>query len=80
MKFDLLFFPEGWFTSGAEAYVCALPSGPYDPPDKRAGHILLTSESTSLAECHAHIDCLIADVERLKGEASRRFAASERRS
>jgi hypothetical protein len=65
MKFELLFFPDGRFTNGPEAYVCALSSGGYDKPDPRAGHYLLTTESTSEAECHAQIDGLINDLETL---------------
>ena len=73
MKFDLLFFPEGYFTSVPEAYVCALSLSGYDKPDKRAGHVLLTTESTSAAECHAQIDRLIADLQKLKQKASQKF-------
>jgi hypothetical protein len=73
MKFELLFFPDGCFTSTPEAYVCASPSVRYDEPDKRAGRILLTTESTSAAECHAQIDNLIADLQKLKQMALRKF-------
>ncbi len=73
MKFDLLFFPDGCYTHRPEAYVCAQPSGGYEEPDPRAGHILLTTESTSAAECHTQIDGLIADLQKLKQKASRKF-------
>lgn len=65
MKFDLLFFLHGCFTSGPEAYVCATPAGDYKEPDPRAGNILLTIESTSAAECHEQIDELIAELKGL---------------
>jgi hypothetical protein len=73
MKFELLFFPDGCFTRVPEAYVCVLPRGGYNKPDPRAGHHLLTIESTSEAECHAQIDGLINDLRKLKVQASRKF-------
>jgi hypothetical protein len=73
MKFGLLKFPEGCFTCVAEVYVCAAPHGGYNEPDPRAGHDLLTHESTSAEECHAQIDQLIAELSGLKAEVSRFF-------
>jgi len=73
MKFELLFFKDGCFTSGQEAYICALTCGGYEKPDPRSGHLLLTTESCSESECHKHIDALIGDLQKLKVEASRKF-------
>ena len=73
MKFDLLFFADGCFTCGPEAYVCASPSTRYKKPDPRSGYILLTHESTSGTECHKQIDALINDLKKLKVKASRKF-------
>jgi hypothetical protein len=74
MKFDLLFFPDGCFTCGPEAYVIATPPGEYDKPDLRAGHVLLTHETTSTEECSHQIDLLIKDLEKLKLVAKSKFA------
>ena len=56
-----------------EAYICANSPPGYDKPDPRAGHVMLTIESTSEVECHKQIDGLIDDLKKLKQEASRKF-------
>lgn len=79
--FYLLFLPsgKGW-TGCAEAYVCAgSPGGGFEKPDPRAGHHLLTIESTSEAECHQQIDKLIIQLQHLKREASRWFERHEKK-
>jgi hypothetical protein len=73
MNFEFLFVKDGCWTSGPEAYVCALSSGGYEKPDPRSGRFLLTHESCSESECHKHIDALIRDLQKLKMEASRKF-------
>jgi hypothetical protein len=78
MKFGLLFFPDGCFICVPEAYVCASPSVGYNKPDPRSGYILLTSESTSEAECHKQIDALISDLKKLKAKASRKFGIQKK--
>lgn len=78
MKFELLFFADGCFTCVPEAYVCASPSVGYDKPDPRSDYILLTSESTSEAECHRQIDALISDLKKLKVKASRKFRSQKK--
>jgi hypothetical protein len=78
MKFELLFLPDGDGCLGrsAEAYVCAMPSSPFEAPDPRAGHHLLTIESKDEAECHKQIDELINDLKKLKVLASSKFRRS----
>jgi hypothetical protein len=74
MKFKLLFLSEGQgWTNRKEAYVCALPSGDYIKPDPRAGHVLLSNECVNEAQCHAAIERLISDLQKLKAEVSRKF-------
>jgi hypothetical protein len=63
----------------AEAYVCAGSRGyPYNKPDPRAGHYLLSIESTSEQECHRQIDQLIVELQQLKRKASRWFKRHEK--
>ena len=79
MKVDLLYLPVGKSPfRTAVAYVVVGESGRYgdNENDPRHGKIMLTSESTSEAECHKQIDHLISDLNELKNKVSRKFRNS----
>ena len=78
MIFDLWFPKETETAWGESAYVEVV--NPFDDGSgshdlvKSKGHILLLEEAVSADECCQQIDRLIADLQKLKAKARKKFA------